>query len=468
MDGAGCERCRELEARIAQLEALVAEQAALIAQLRDQLNRNSRNSSKPPSSDYLRAKPAPRQPKSKRRRGGQPGHQRATRPLAPPGRVTRVIDHRPPTCGACGTALAGDDASPRRHQVAELPPIEPEIDEHRLHRLCCGRCGRWTRAKLPDGVPRGHFGPRLTALLGLYSGVYRIGKRPLKQLMADVFGLTLSTGMICKLQRQTAAALEPTVAEMAAFVKTQNVNIDETGWRENRRRAVLWTAVAPLVSVFHIAASRAAQVAKQLLGEDFSMTAMCDRYKGYLWIRNVQLCWAHLRRDFQAMIDRGGAAAPIGEELLALSTAVFEWWHRVRDGTVTRRTLQYHLRYLREEIRAHLELGAACGCAKTAGVCRNILDREPQLWTFARTPGVEPTNNAAERTLRHAVIWRRSCFGTDSAVGSRFVERILSVVATCRQQRKNVLDLLTQAIVAQRNRHAGPSLLPSVQKAHAA
>jgi transposase len=450
------------------LEAIIAEQAAKIAELTEKLQRNSSNSSKPPSCDFARGKPAPPKERGKRRRGGQPGHCRVLRPLVPPEKVAAVVDHVPNACGHCGAELTGSDPEPLRHQIAEIPPIEPTVIEHRLHRLDCECCGRSTRAPLPADVPRGHFGERLTALLSLLSGGYRLGKRGVQQLAADAFGLTISLGMICKLQKTMAAALQPTVDELAVYVRTQNAHIDETGWRENRKRAVLWVVVTPLVTRFKIAGNRSAEVAKELLGDDYAMTAICDRHKGYLWIRHIQVCWAHLRRDFQAMIDRANRGTPIGEELLAISDVLFHWWHQVRDGTLRRASFQRYASLLKAEVHDQLERGAECGCAKTEGTCIDLLDREKQLWPFVNREGVEPTNNAAERSLRHAVLWRKASFGTDSSDGSRFVERILSVVATCRQQNQSVIEILTQAIAAYRNQTSAPSLLPALRQAKAA
>jgi transposase len=157
------------------------------------------------------------------------------------------------------------------------------------------------------------------------------------------------------------------------------------------------------------------------------------------------------------MIDRGGPGRPTGEALLGHSDHLFHWWHRVRDGTLSRATFRTYVGWLRSAVRDDLEGGAACGCAKTAATCRALLTHERRLWTFVRHDGVEPTNNVAERTVRHGVLWRKTSGGTDSATGSRFVERILSVVATCRQQGRNVWDYLTDCHRAGLAGHRGPS-----------
>ena len=176
----------------------------------------------------------------------------------------------------------------------------------------------------------------------------------------------------------------------------------------------------------------------------------------------------HLDRDFQAMVDRGGESAEVGRQLLAYSREVFDWWHRVRDGTMARATLRTNVATLRILFRSVLSEGVDCGCAKTAGTCRELLSFEAHLWTFVRVEGVEPTYNDAERALRHGVIYRKLSGGTDSESGSRFVERMLSVVATCRQQEINVLDYLTGCFQAHLEGSPIPSLIPTSPTAQVA
>src|SRR3954451_11987312 len=215
--------------------------------------------------------------------------------------------------------------------------------------------------------------------------------------------------------------------------------------------------------MFTISLSRAAAVAQELVDPTAGQVITTDRYKGYLWLplRQRQVCWAHLIRDFQAMVDRANAGSAIGEELLCCAEDLFTWWYRVRDGTLSRSTFERYAAELRPWVRSQLEAGAACACAKTAGTCREVLTVEPALWTFMRVEGVEPTNNAAERALRHAVLWRRISGGTDSTDGSRFVERMLTVVATCRQQKRNVLDYLSSCFEAHLRGQKVPSLVPA-------
>ena len=320
-----------------------------------------------------------------------------------------------------------------------MPPIEPEVHEYRLHRLPCPHCQTVTCGALPDAVPRTAFGPRLHAALSVLTGAYRLSKRQVVQLGSDLLGLTISVGMISKLERITAEVLEQPVAELAEAVKSaEAANIDETGWRESGRKAWLWVVVTTVGIVFRIDRSRAGAVARDLLGKEPRPIVISDRFPGYEWIKlqSRQVCWAHLRRDFQAMIDRNGEGAEVGRQLLWQSNKLFEYWHKVRDGTIRQSTFLQYMAWLRPMVRLSLERGSACACTKTAATCGELLRLWDCLWTFTRVEGVEPTNNAAERALRHAVIWRRISGGTDSEAGSRFVERMLSVVATCRQQKR--------------------------------
>ena len=440
---------RYLEARLSDLEA--------------RLTRNSANSSKPPSSDPPHAKPAPPKTPSGKRKGGQPGHPKHTRPDLPP---DAVVELRPGTCDRCSHALAGADPDPLRHQVVELPPIRPVVTEYRRHRLSCPRCGRVTCPALPADA-RGGYGPRVQATCALLSGAYRVGERGVARLCGDLFGVPISPAAVCDLQRKTAAALESVAAAAHAHVAGKPANVDETGWREGRERGWLWVAATASVTVFLVRLSRARAVLADLIPGDLGVLTT-DRYPAYshLPADRRQVCWAHLRRDFQAMIDRRDAGSGVGGDVLMHADILLGQWKRVRDGTLTRRGFrQTYLGWVRAEVRALLDRGAGCGCAATAGVCRELPAVEPALYTFAAAEGVEPTNNAAERALRHAVCWRKTSFGTDSAGGSRFAERVLTVVATCRQQRRDVLAFLTDAVRAAASGDKPPSLIPALASA---
>lgn len=450
----------DAQASIDQLQGQLRHLRQQLADATAKLNTNSSNSSLPPSSDRFHGKrpPPPAPDRLRKKRGGQPGHPRHQRLLVPQGQVQRTIPCVPNACRRCGRPLAGADPAPMRHQVAELPVVVPDVVEYQLHRLTCPCCHTSTCGALPPSV-KGHFGPRLEATLALLAGQYRLGLRPTVTLAADLWGLDISSGMVSKLRQRTAEALHLGWVQVALYVRNHNVNIDETSWREGNKPAYLWAAVTPLAALFHIAKGRTARIARRLLGQDYAGVATCDRLKSYWWIKRLQWCWAHLRRDFQAMIDRGKPGQAIGERLLEASNKVFHLWHQLCQGDKSREGFQEAVKELREAVRQALQAGRQCGCGKTAGTCKELLSHEPWLWTFVDVEGVEPTNNEAERTERHGVLLRKTSGGTDSPQGSRFVERILTVVHTCRRQGKKVLEYLSACVLAWRHNRAPPSLL---------
>jgi len=307
------------------------------------------------------------------------------------------------------------------------------------------------------------MGPTLQALIAYLSGKLRLSKRTIRKALQDLFDVTVSTGSIASAEQAVSQALAAPVEAARTYVQAQPiVNADETGWRQGRKRAWLWTAVTPWVSVFLIHVHRGADAARALLGK-FAGYLTTDRWNGYNgWrLRHRQICWAHLIRDFKGFTDRGAKAARIGNALLTQVDRMFELWRRVRDRTLARSSFQVYMSPIRQTIEDLLRKGTGCGESKTEGMCDMILKVAPALWTFVRVEGIEPTNNAAERAIRPAVLYRKGCFGTHSAQGSRFVERILTVTTTLRQQDRNVLDFLTQACVAAAHGHRPPSLLPT-------
>jgi transposase len=458
---------RGLQVELDDALALIAQHQQQIGQLQQQLadaqarlNTNSSNSSLPPSSDRFHSKrrPPPPADEPRKKRGGQSGHPRHVRLLVGAELVGQTIPCKPTACRRCGRPLTGCDSSPLRHQVAELPVVRPDVVEYQLHRLRCPCCHTSTCGALPAFV-RGHFGPRLEATLALLAGGYRLGLRPVVALAADLWGLDVSCGMVGKLRRHTAEALWLPWVDAAAHVRTQDVNIDETSWREASKRVYLWGVATPAATVYYIAQGRGAAVAQSLLGKGYAGVATCDRLKSYWWIKRLQWCWAHLRRDFQAMIDRGNQGRATGQALLDQSNRLFHLYHQVREGTLSRAKFRAAIEPVRRAVRRALRRGLLCGCGKTAGTCQELLAHEGRLWTFVSVRGVEPTNNEAERSGRRAVLWRKTSGGTDSPQGSRFVERVLTVIDTCRKQGKNALEYLCDCVRAWRSGRAPPPLL---------
>lgn len=462
--GYGAEELRDLSRE--ELIAIVLMYQEKVQELQNgRIRLTSRNSSRPPSSD-LPGAARPKRPPTGRTRGGQRGHPGHQRPLAPAAQVKQVVPLKPDSCQYCKQELSGEDRFPGRHQVWDLPPVQPEITEYRLHTLICPACRQTTKATLPPGVTSSAFAPRVQALVGLLTGAYRLSKRQAASLLQDLLGIPASLGAISSCEAAVSRALAQPVAEARAYVQRAAVlHVDETSWREAGHKAWLWVAVTSLVTVFLLAKNRSSLVAQELLGA-FRGILVSDRFGAYEFFGGLrQTCWAHLKRWFVWISEHEGEGQKLGAPLVADTELMFSWWRRIRDGTLSRRTFRRRMRPVRRRIEKRLRQGANCGQRPVAGKCRKILQALPHFWTFLEQEGVEPTNNAAEQALRHAVIWRKCCYGTQSEKGSRFVERVLTVVATCRRQERDVWQFLTEACIAHREQSIMPSLLPCSRQA---
>lgn len=460
-------RIEAQEKRIAEQDRIIAQQSARIAELEARLGMNSTNSSKPPSTDGPQVKRPPTPPTG-RKRGGQPGHKGHTRVLVPPEQVDDLQKVLPPSCEHCGLVFppgsGADDPAPWRLQWVDIPSPRPVHRERQLCAADCPRCRKRTRARIPDGVPDGGFGPGVTAAVGLLTGRGHLSKRTAAEVLDDLFAIQASPASICAMERTVSRAVAAPVEQAREAVRVQSVaHADETGWRESKKKAWLWVVVTAVATVFRIAPSRGAKVIQEMLGAHFAGRLVTDRWSAYNWVGvwMRQLCWAHLLRDFAGMVERGGVGGPIAEEILSHAERMFEWWPRVRDGTMARATFQQLMVPVREAVGGLLRKAQTCAEKKTAGMCREILKLEPALWTFIDVEGIEPTNNVAERSGRPAVLWRKGCFGTDSPDGSRYVERVLTVIATRRQHKLGVFDFLADACQRYFDHRPAPSLLPA-------
>jgi hypothetical protein len=299
--------------------------------------------------------------------------------------------------------------------------------------------------------------------------------------LSELFGISMSLGTVNRLRLEANEAIANCVDEAKLYVQQQPiVGADETGFNQGNidgcnpqgRQAWLWVAVTPLVTFFEIALTRCTQAAQNLLGGNFAGILNSDRHGAYNWVDlgRRQLCWAHLRREFIKISERPGVSKELGTALVKQQEKLFELWHRVRDGTLSRSDFVELVKDIRSQIKATLTEAdnyeittrEKTPLAKTVRTCRQLLKVEPAMWLFVTTLGVEPTNNAAERAIRPAVIWRRTSFGSQTQAGSTFVARMLTVVTTLNSQQRNVLEFLTQAVVAAREDKHAPSLLPEI------
>lgn len=463
------------------VKAVVTVLSERLAYIEEQLKQNSQNSSRPPSSDgFVKPEKSKVQKKKKAQKKATHGSSsRKKRKLYPIEACKEVYSHVPEKCRHCEEELFGEDTQPYRHQIVEIPTLSPYIIEHQQHQLECVCCGRKTRATLPKGVPSTGYGDRLAAVVAWLSGEHRQSYRMVKSLMATLFSVELSRGSINRLRHQVSDAVAVAVEQAQQYVQDREVvHSDETGYPQGngdgknpkQTKGWLWVLATPLVKVFLVALSRAQATAKALLGKAFKGILISDRYPAYNWldVKQRQICWAHLKRDLTAIAERSGVSKQIGQALLRRECRLFRWWHRVRDGTMSRQQLMVAVESLRTGFRAELETAAALPIgkseksplAKTVRTAQQLLKLEAALWTFVYVDGVEPTNNLAEQALRGAVIWRRTSFGSQSQAGSEFVSRILTVVTSLKAQERNPLNYLTQACLTKRLGLSAPSLLP--------
>lgn len=466
MATATCPGCRKRDAEIADLKHCVAELEALVGNLTARLGTNATNSSTPPSANPPQApKPVTKAPTGNKP-GAQPGHPAHLKRRLPPERLRRVLTFVPSHCDRCRTPLppnrGPDDPEPTWHQVAELPAVAAQVTEYQGHFRTCPCCGALNHAPIPAELKAHSVGPRLAATLAYFAGCHHVSKRGLEEVAEAVFEVPLSLGTVSHLEGQMSEALAPAHAEALDAVRAAPVkHVDETGWKQAGQRRWLWLAATATVAAFQICAGRGFAALKALLGTGVIGFLTSDRWVVYdnwpLWRR--QVCWAHLKRDFQKLVDRGGAAAPLGTALLRIERRVFEEWHLFRGGTFGRRALQNHLDEDAREFERLLEAGSGCADRKAAAFSANLLELLPAIWRFVVTEGIEPTNNHAERLLRRGVLWRKNAFGCHSEGGCRFVERILTVVQTRRLQGRSVLSYLHDALLAYRNGLKAPSLL---------
>jgi len=442
------------------------------------------NSSLPPSANPIGAKPPVVKRPTGRRPGGQIGHVGKSRTPLPEAQVNQVIEHRPGVCRECQNPIASDapgEAVVGRRQVAELPPMAVVITEHRALACRCSRCGGVSRGTIPAEIQASVTGPRLSAAIGLLGASMKGSKRAIAMMLREVLGCpTFALGSVWAREAELSDALAgPHQTLVSCAAKSTVKYVDETGWKLRGKRRWLFVSADRAQVVFRIDKARTRGAFQALYGGGGGRAStsstqprrpprgvFCtDRAGIYdmLKLTHRQLCWAHLKRDLVAAIERGGAGEGAAMGMLSVCHEMFELWHRFRKKEITRAALQAGIEPLRLRMRDALAEGAACGQRKTAGLCRALLKREAALWRFARTPGLEPTNNLAERMLRPAVIWRKKSFGSSSQAGCRYVERMLSVTQTLRLRGHAPLAYLAGAVAAYRRGEATPAIAPRLK-----
>lgn len=459
----------ERDAEIAELKERVAQLAALVEQLTEKLNQNSTNSHLPPSSDGpgagSRGAGTSKKPKSKRKRGGQKGHRGAHRHLLPPELVNTFADLFPEVCLSCAAALAPRlDPHAHRYQQVDLRDHRPHLTEWRCHECPCDRCGARTRAAYDASViPSLAFGPRLTAVAVLLTGVYHLSRRQAQRLLRELFGIRISLGALSAMERRASKALESAYEEAKREVEAAEVkHSDATSWLRAGSLTSLWTLACASATVYAIFADGKRETIRPFFGTQHGIL-VSDRASVFTFWSMVfrQVCWSHLIRKFIAFSERDGPPGTFGRVLLDCAALVFEYWHGYRDGALTRDELETWIQPVRRHFERTLKAAANAGLERLSGSCADILAHKEALWAFVTHQGVEPTNNHAERELRAFVLWRRRSFGSQSDRGERFAERVMTVVHTARKQGMAVLNFIAQSIEAHFAGTPAPCLIES-------
>ena len=400
--------------------------------------------------------------KSGRKKGGQLGHKGWKRSIIPPEKVDAIVDCKPADTCECGGKVRLKDKI-QIHQVYEIPLPKYEVTEYRIYKGCCETCHITHKGQLPTGVSWKGFGVRAQAMLSLLTSKYRLSKRLIQSWFQDVYQMPICLGSVSNVERTVSQSLKLIHEEVFSAVQAEKIiHVDETGHKECNRSGWAWIASTPQYTYFMVNKSRGKKVAKEIIGDHQGRMIITDRYSSYNYLpsENHQICWAHLKRDFQKIAERPDKPRRIGNNLLKCYRLLFGFWKTAyKQGTELCKKQAKRLRRFKNKMLRWLVIGTECGHNRTARTCENILKFQHSLWHFFDNHHISPTNNHAERQLRPLVISKKLTFGTQSNSGSRFIERIFTVVTSCKQQGRDVLTFVIEAIQNTFSGKKAPSLV---------
>jgi len=434
-----------LKEEVKELQAEVKELQAEVKELKEKLNTNSSNSSKPPSQDPFRHH-KPKKPTG-RRQGAQKGHPGHSRRLIPIEQVQIQHNLKPIICPSCQSNTFDDEVVRTEiRQVVELPELPPEVTQYNIHTCRCSCCGKHVKANIPNEAQFG-FGPRLMGLITSLSGEFRLSKRQVTALMGKI-GIRICSGSVCKIHERASTILKQPYEDIKRHtLEQEHLNADESSWRTLSTKRWIWVGCGSESVFFEIKTSRSASAFQEIFGS-FKGGLTTDRYSAYNSHEGPQqLCWSHADRDFEKIAGRDGFDKWIGEQLLECKSEIFDLWHTFKMGQIQRDELIRRIEAgPKEQVKVLLKAGAVhedCQ-VKTRATCGDFFDRFDMLWVFVYKENVEPTNNAAERSLRFGVIWRKVSYGSQSEEGERFVERVMTVAMTLKLKARNTFEYFTE------------------------
>lgn len=424
-----------------------------IVDLKEKLSINSQNSSKPPSSDFKKSKKKKSlKKKSDKKQGAQKGHKGSYRGFADTKAVHSTIDCKPVDSCICGGNININLDKYTRHQVYDTGNETNNIllTEYQIYRGYCTLCKSEFKGSLPAHLDRTIIGPGLKSLMGVLVSKYNLSKRKVVEYLIDFHKLKISVGTVSNNETKICQALGEVYEGISKAAKNAtNLNADETRHYEKGETNWAWLAANESLTLLKLDKSRGKKAAKKLLGENYKGILTTDRYCVYniVDISQRQLCWAHLSRDFLRISIRQGIPGKIGDSLIFHKNKLFYYWNKYKNNSISFSSLNKSTVNIKTSLKNSLTNAINCSHTKTANTCKNILKHFDGLWTFTEHEGIEPTNNLAEQKIRGFVIYRKLSFGTQSERGSRFIERIMTITMTCKQNSRNAIYYIKQSII---------------------
>jgi len=440
------EMTRVLSRDNAQLREVIRCLQQKVQELQERLNLNSDNSSKPSSTDQKRNKQAPHG-------GAVKGHSGHHRSMVPPEQISRIVMSSLKHCAHCGCGVLKKCASQIFQQV-ELPEIQPIVTQIELEKATCSRCGKNLTAPFPPDYDRSSFGSRLISFIGLCSSVYRMSKRTVQTLLKTFCNIHISLDSIPAMERKVSKGLQSAYDVLATRAKESRVAyVDETTFRQSAKTHYVWTVTTKNEAFIRILSTRGLDSLAKVRPRENKNITVTDRYQVYSYGKQ-QYCLAHIYRDFKRFSQRDGPDGDFGKRAVFELAEIFKACH-----LTDRREMQIRVWYRKRRLETILYDVMANGSDKMSRFAERLLDRFPKVFLFTKYAEVECTNNPAERTLRHIVLWRKTSYGTQSDAGSRFLERAITVWMTLKKQGREVFSFFHQAYQATFN----PAILsPSI------
>ena len=455
-----CPKCGELQAKLDRLEAEVAELKAKLAKAK----KNSRNSSKPPSSDIVDPPPTRKEP-GQRKRGAQPGHPKHKRPAFEEAEIDFFYEYSYDVCPDCGGSVDLTDEPPRTQQQVDFVPMPIEVSEHRGMACWCPQCQKMHYAPIPDDIRRaGLAGPRLTALVAYLKGVCHCSFSTIRKFLRDVVKVRISRGQLRKLCAKVGQSLDEAYQQLLQLLPGQDVlNVDETGHKDNGQRLWTWCFRASLFTLFKIDPSRGSQVLMDVLGKEFQGILGCDYFSAYRkYMREcsvpLQFCLAHFIRDVKFLVGHPVSRnRAYGRRVREKVRALFAVIHHREEMDPAQ--FAGELEDAGEELWAEA-VWRVPPTSEAQNLANRFRKHGESYIRFITTPGIEPTNNLAEQAIRFVVIDRHVTQGSRSEAGQRWLERIWTTIATCTQQGRPIFEFLHKSVISFFRGQSGPSLVP--------